>query len=103
MESRREPRFGADRPIVVSLPAGRRPARMLSAAAWSISIEMDAPTAPGTPIWVELGDSTAAGEVASCRAAGGSYYIGVKLEQPLRALSGLAFLLDENPPVQDRL
>jgi hypothetical protein len=76
---------------------------MLSRAPWGISIEMQAPATPGTPIGIELGDSTAAGEVASCRAAGGSYYVGVKLEQPLRTFAGLAFLLDENPPLQDRL
>jgi hypothetical protein len=76
---------------------------MLSAGAWGISLEMDAPSAPGTPIRVELGDFAAAGKVASCRAAGGAYYVGIKLEKPLTALAGLASLLDGGASAQERL
>ena len=103
MEHRREPRFATDRPVVVSLVGcgGRRTARMLSAAPWGISIELDAPAPPGIAMTVDFGDSIAAGQVTYCRPAGGAYYIGIRLEQALKSAISLASLLDDGTAFHD--
>ena len=74
---------------------------MLNAASWGISIEFDRPAPPGEAMTIEFGDSIVAGEVTCCRAAGGAYYIGVKLEQALRTVAALSGLLDDAARPQD--
>jgi hypothetical protein len=101
MESRREPRFAADCPVVASVSGIRRAARMLSAGPWGISIEIDTPASPGAAISIDFGDSVAAGEVTYCRAAGGAYYVGVQLECARKSIADIAPLPDESPPLQN--
>jgi len=98
MDRRSEPRFAMDHPVVVAVLDGhdtRRSAQMRNASPWGIAIEMGSPVAPGATLRIELEDGVALGKASYCREFAGSYYVGVKLEQPLQSLSKLAAALDE--------
>jgi hypothetical protein len=86
-----------DQPVVVTLLDGRevrRRAQVTNASAWGVGIEMRCPVAPGALLRIEFGESVVLGEVAHCREAAGSYYVGVKLDQALKSVADLTGELD---------
>jgi hypothetical protein len=98
MERRREPRFAADQPVVVTLLGDqkiRRPAQVKNVCSWGMAIELPCPAPVGTMLRIEFDDGVALGESIHCREAAGSYYVGVTLDQSLKSLSNLAIAVDE--------
>ncbi len=87
-----------DHPVVVAVLDGResrRNARIRNASSWGFAVEMQNPVAPGAMVRIEMEDGIVLGKASYCREVAGSYYIGVKLEQPRQSLSNLAAALDE--------
>jgi len=98
MERRREPRFAADQPVVVTLLGDReirRPARIMNVCSWGMAVEMDCPAPPGTLLRIEFEDGIALGESLHCREAAGAYYVGITLDQALKSLANLALAVHE--------
>ena len=98
MERRREPRFAADQPVVVTLlgvPETRRTAEIKNVCSWGMALEMPCPAPPGTLLRIEFADGVALGESVHCREAAGSYYVGITLDQALKSLANLALAVDE--------
>lgn len=87
-----------DHPVVVAVLDGResrRNAHIRNASAWGFAVEMQTPVAPGAMVRIETEDGAVLGKASYCREVAGSYFIGVKLEQPLLSLSSIAAALDE--------
>jgi hypothetical protein len=98
MERRREPRFAAEQPVVVTLLGARkirRPAQIKNVCSSGMAIEMDRPAPPGTLLRIEFEDGVTLGESVHCREAAGSYYVGITLDQALKSLANLALAVDE--------
>jgi hypothetical protein len=98
MERRREPRFAAEQPVVVTLLGVqeiRRPAHVKNVCSWGMAIEMPCPAPPGTLLQIEFDDGVALGESIHCREAAGSYYVGITLDQALKSLANLALAVDQ--------
>jgi hypothetical protein len=98
MERRREPRYAADQPVVVTILGEReirRPAQIKNVCCWGMAVEIDYPAPPGTPVRIEFDDGVALGESLHCREVAGSYYVGISLDQSLKSLANLAETLEE--------
>jgi hypothetical protein len=99
MDRRREPRFAADQPVVVTLlgiPEIRRTAQIKNVCSWGMAIEMPCPAPPGTLLKIEFEDGVALGESVHCHDVTGAYYVGVTLDQALKSLANLALAIEDS-------
>jgi hypothetical protein len=86
-----------DQPVVVTVLDGReirRTSQVTNASAWGIALEMRCAVTPGALMRIEFPEALVMGQVVHCREAAGSYYVGVKLDQALKSVSGLAGALE---------
>jgi hypothetical protein len=101
MEQRREPRFQADQPVVVTVlsdPEVRLDARVQNASGRGLGLVTAIPVEPGAAIRIEIDDSIVLGEAIYCRAESGSHFIGVELDQVLVGLTELGRILEGFSP-----
>ena len=103
MNQRREPRFTVEQEIRITIfgkPDIQLPARIRNLSPRGMGLEMQEPVAAGSALKFEVDDMLLLGEVIYCRDDGGSFYVGVELEQVLYGLKELAATLQsfEDPP-----
>jgi hypothetical protein len=92
MDKRREPRFQADQPVVVTVltePPIRLDARVTNASGRGLGLVTANPVSSGAAIRIELEDAVVLGEAIYCRAEPGGHFIGVELDQVLVGLTEL--------------
>jgi hypothetical protein len=93
MEQRREPRFRADQPVLVTIlnePEIRLEARVTNASGRGLGLVTPIPVAPGSAIRIEMDDSMMLGEAIYCRSDRDGYFLGVELDQILVGLTELS-------------
>jgi hypothetical protein len=93
MDKRRDPRFQADQPVVVTVlsdPQIRMDARVKDASGRGLGLVTPAPVVPGAAIRIELDDTIVLGEAIYCRDEPDGYFIGVELDQVLVGLTELS-------------
>ena len=98
MNQRRETRFTIDQPVTVTVLGDHpveHPARVKNASGRGLALELEDPVPPGAALKIQFDDSIVLGEAVYCRAAAGSYFIGVELDQMLCSLSQLGRKLQE--------
>ena len=98
MDKRREPRFVADQPVVVTVLGDhetQHPARIRNASGRGLSIDMASAVPPGTALKIELEDAIVLGEAVYCQGGPEAYLLGVELDQMLCGLSELGKRLQE--------
>lgn len=92
MEQRREPRFEADQPVlltVLSEPEIRVHGRVRNASGRGLGLVTPSPVPPGAAIRIEIDDSMVLGEAIYCRSDRDGHFIGVELDQVLVGLTEL--------------
>jgi hypothetical protein len=92
MEQRREPRFQADQPVVLTVltePETRLTARVKDASGRGLGLVTASPVAPGSAIRIELDNSMVLGEAIYCRKERDGHFVGVELDQVLVGLTEL--------------
>jgi PilZ domain len=92
MDQRREPRFEADQPVVVTVltePQSRMDARVRNASGRGIGLVTQRTISPGAAIRIELDDAIVLGEAIYCRDDRDGHFIGVELDQVLVGLTEL--------------
>jgi hypothetical protein len=93
MDKRREPRFQADQPVVVTIliePQVRLDARVTNASGRGLGLVTDSPVPSGAPLRIEFEDSIVLAEAIYCRAEREGHFVGVELDQVLVGLTELA-------------
>jgi hypothetical protein len=93
MDNRREPRFQADQPVVVTVltePQTRIEARVKNASGRGLGLVAPVAVPPGAPVRIELDDALVLGEAIYCRDGQDGHFIGVELDQVLVGLTELA-------------
>jgi hypothetical protein len=93
MDKRREPRFQADQPVVVTVltePPTRLDAWVRNASGRGLGLVTTAPVAAGAAVRIEIDDSIVLGEAIYCRDDHEGHFIGVELDQVLVGLTELA-------------
>jgi PilZ domain len=101
MDQRREPRFEADQPVVVTVltePQVRMVGRVRNASGRGLGLIVPEPVAPGAPIKIEIEDALVLGEAIYCRAETDAHFIGVELDQMLVGLTELGRMLSAFDP-----
>jgi hypothetical protein len=101
MEQRREPRFQADEPVVVTVlsePEVRMEARVKNASGRGLGLLTAAPLSPGAAIRIDIDDSMVLAEAIYCRDDGDGYFVGVELDQVLVGLTELGRILEGFSP-----
>ncbi|HLK68096.1 MAG TPA: PilZ domain-containing protein [Bryobacteraceae bacterium] len=90
MDQRREPRFVADQPVIVTVLGEQErqlSARICNASGRGLAIEVPSPVPPGSALKLEVDDAMVLGEAVYCRYHDGtSYLIGVQMDQMLCGL-----------------
>src|SRR5437764_4321639 len=92
MEQRREPRFQADQPVVVTVltePETRLEARVQNASGRGLGLVTASPVPPGAAVRIEIDDSMVLGEAIYCRSDRDGHFVGVELDQALVGLTEL--------------
>ena len=92
MDKRREPRFQADQPVIVTVlsePPIRMDARVTNASGRGLGLVTPAPITPGAAIRIEMEDAFVLGEAIYCRDDQAGHFIGVELDQVLVGLTEL--------------
>jgi hypothetical protein len=98
MNQRREPRFVAEQPVVVTVlgnPETHHTAKIKNASGRGLAIEIADPIAIGAALKIEIEDSIILGETVYCKGAPGSHLVGVELDQMLCGLTELGKRLQE--------
>jgi PilZ domain len=93
MDKRREPRFQADQPVVVTIltePQTRIEARVKDASGRGLGLVASVPVPAGAPVRIEIDDALVLGEAIYCRDDDDGHFIGVELDQMLVGLTELA-------------
>ena len=93
MDKRREPRFRADQPVVVTVlsePEMRLEGRVVDASGRGLGLVTPIPLPPGAAIRIEMDDSMVLGESIYCRSDGDGHFTGVELDQVLVGLTELS-------------
>ena len=93
MDNRREPRFEADQPVVVTVltePPTRLDARVRNASGRGLGLVTATPLPAGAPLRIEIDDSVVLGEAIYCHPDREGHFIGVELDQVLVGLTELA-------------
>src|SRR3954454_4801301 len=93
MNKRREPRFQADQPVVVTIltePHTRVDAMVKDASGRGLGLLTATPVPSGAPLRIEIEDSIVFGEAIYCRADRDGNFVGVELDQVLVGLTELA-------------
>jgi hypothetical protein len=97
MDQRREPRFQADQPVVVTIltePPVRMAARVKNASGRGLGLVSPQPIPSGAAIRIEIDDAVVLGESIYCRSQQGSHLVGVELDQVLVGLTELGRKLE---------
>jgi hypothetical protein len=92
MDKRREPRFQADQPVVVTVladPPIRMDAWVKNASGRGLGLVTPDPVSPGAAIRIQLDDAIVLGEAIYCRSDVDGHFIGVELDQVLVGLTEL--------------
>jgi hypothetical protein len=92
MDKRREPRFEADQPVVVTVlsePQTRMDARVKNASGRGLGLVTPSPVPPGAAVRIEIDDAIVLGESIYCRHDREGHFIGVELDQVLVGLTEL--------------
>jgi hypothetical protein len=92
MEQRREPRFQADQPVVVTVltePPIRMEARVKNSSGRGLGLMTARPVPPGAAVRIEIDDAAVLGEAIYCRRDREGHFIGVELDQVLVGLTEL--------------
>ncbi len=98
MDLRREPRIAAEQSVVITVLGEhetQQNARICNASGRGLAIEAEAAIPTGTALKIELDDAILLGEAVYCKAVGGSYLLGVELDQVLCGLTELGRRLEE--------
>ena len=98
MNQRREPRFVADQPVVVTVlgnPETHQAAKIRNASGRGLAIEMADAVVIGAALKIEVDDSILLGEAVYCKGTPGSHLVGVELDQMLCGLTELGKRLQE--------
>jgi hypothetical protein len=93
MEQRREPRFRADQPVVVTVlnePEIRLQARVKNASGRGLGLVTPIAVPPGSAIRIEMDDSMMLGEAIYCRSDCDGHFLGIELDQVLVGLTELS-------------
>ncbi len=101
MEQRREPRFQADQPVVVTVLNDteiRLEARVRDASGRGLGLLSPVPVPPGAAIRIEMEDSIVLGEAIYCRREREGHFIGIELDQVLVGLTELGKTLSAFGP-----
>jgi len=98
MDQRREPRFEADQPVIVTVltePETRLQARVKNASGRGLGLVTEVGIPPGAAIRIEIDDSMVLGEAIYCRPDPGGHFVGIELDQVLVGLTELGRILSE--------
>jgi PilZ domain len=101
MDQRREPRFEADQPVVVTVltdPEVRMDAQVKNASGRGLGLITAGPVKPGDAVRIEIEDSMVLGEAIYCRRDNEGHFIGVELDQVLVGLTELGRILEGFSP-----
>jgi hypothetical protein len=101
MEQRREPRFQADQPVMVTIlsdPEVRMNALVKNASGRGLGLIVKTPVRPGAAIRIEIDDSMVLGEAIYCRMESEGHFVGVELDQVLVGLTELRRILEGFSP-----
>jgi hypothetical protein len=93
MDKRREPRFQADQPVVVTIltePPLRMDAWVKNASGRGLGLVTPSSVPPGAAVRIELEDAIVLGEAIYCRSDVDGHFIGVELDQVLVGLTELS-------------
>jgi hypothetical protein len=93
MDKRREPRFQADQPVVVTVltePQTRMDARGKNASGRGLGLVTATPVPAGAPVRIDIENAIVLGEAIYCRDDREGHFIGVELDQVLVGLTELA-------------
>ena len=98
MDQRREPRFVADQPVVVTVLGDlemQQAGTIKNASGRGLLIEIPNAVPPGAALKIEFDDSILLGEAVYCKGENGSHTLGVELDQVLCGLTELGKRLEE--------
>ena len=93
MDQRREPRFKADQPVVVTVlsePEIRMQGRVVNASGRGLGLITPIPLPAGSAIRIEMEDSMVLGEAIYCRSDAAGHFVGVEMDQVLVGLTELS-------------
>ena len=97
MDSRHEPRFETNQPVIITLLGDTEltfAGVVANFSARGLCLAADRPLPAGSAVKVELDDMLLLGEVVYCHREAGNYLIGVALEEALYHTGELAALAD---------
>ena len=77
---------------MLSEPPARFSGRVANCSGTGLQIWTPQPVTPGAAVRVRLSDALWLGEASYCRAEGGAFNVGIRLEQTLNDLNALARL-----------
>ena len=92
MEQRREPRFIADQPVMVTVltePRVRMDGRVRNASGRGLGVVTATRIDPGAALRIDIEDAFVLGEAIYCRADRDGHFIGIELDQILVGLTEL--------------
>ncbi len=95
MDRRSEPRIRLEEQACITLLGEseiRSPATVTELSGRGMKLRVPRQLVPNTPVKVEVGDSMYFGEICYCRLELGTFFVGLRIEQVLTGLQGLAQL-----------
>ncbi|HTS62418.1 MAG TPA: PilZ domain-containing protein [Candidatus Acidoferrales bacterium] len=98
MDHRRFKRHAGNQPASITLCGEEEiliPGQIRNVSGEGMGIEVGQPVHSGTPLRIEVSNSVLLGKAVYCRSHGARFYIGVRLDEPLRTLVAMSKALEE--------
>ncbi|HTS62069.1 MAG TPA: PilZ domain-containing protein [Candidatus Acidoferrales bacterium] len=98
MDHRHFKRHPGNQPASITLfgtPETRIPGRIRNISGQGMGIEVGQPVESGTELKIEVPRTALLGKAIYCRPDGDRFYIGVRLDEPLRTLIAMSRALEE--------